>query len=317
MTPWRADAAEDSDRWSTLLPRRTLGSTGERVTLLGVGGYHIGWTTERDAQEVIETAIAGGVRFFDTAHNYGKGESEKRYGRFLVPTYRDDIFLMTKTQATDKATAIAEIEASLRRLHTDRVDLLQIHSLFTAEDVDERIANGAFDAVEEALAQGKARYIGFTGHQNPAAQERLLDRWADCPAFAACQFPINVLDVASRQSFVKRVLPRATQKQLGILAMKTLADGRFFNQKVMNKKVRWETDDPVVPGRISIEHALHFAWSLPISTLITGAETAAFLEEKIQFAHSFVAQTPQARTALIDRVADLAEAGKVEYYKKA
>ncbi len=318
MAPWHAGAGEDgsSDRWGQLLPQRLLGGTGERVTMLGVGGFHIGWTNEKDAQAVIETALAGGVRFFDTAHNYGKGESEKRYGRYLVPKYRDDIFLMTKTQAKDKATAAAEIDTSLRRLKTDRVDLLQVHSLFTAEDVDERMANGAFDAIDEALAKGKARYIGFTGHQNPAAQERLLDRWHECPAFAACQFPINLLDIASQHSFVKRVLPRAIDKRLGVLAMKTLADGRFFNRKAMGERVHWESDDPVVPGRISVADALNFAWSLPISVLITGAENADLMEEKIKLARAFTGQSLKDRAALIERVADLAEAGKVEYYKK-
>lgn len=304
------------DRWGRRLPLRRLGRTGELVTMLGVGGYHIGWTTERDAEEVIETALAGGVRFFDTAHNYGQGQSEERYGKFLVPKYRDDIFLMTKTQAKDKAAALEEIDTSLDRLKTDRVDLLQLHSLFTADDVDERMANGVFEAVEEALAKGKTRYIGFTGHQNPAAQGRLLDRWGECPAFAACQFPINVVDLASEHSFVKSVLPRVTEKGLGVLAMKTLADGRFFATKTMNGKVRWETDDSVVPGRVSMEDALNFAWSLPVSVLITGAENATLVREKIERARAFAALSAEQRSALVDRVADLAAEGKVEYYKK-
>lgn len=306
---------EDGDALGARLPLRTLGATGEQVTMLGVGGYHIGWTTERDAEEVVEAALAGGVRFFDTAHNYGKGTSEERYGKYLVPKYRDEVFLMTKTQAKDKASALAEIDTSLKRLKTDRVDLLQAHSLFTAEDVDERMAGGVFDALEEALAKGKTRYIGFTGHRNPAAQKRLLDRWDDCPAFAACQFPINIVDVAAGNSFVKSVLPRAREKRLGILAMKTLADGRFFAQKTVNGKTPWTSDDPVVPGRVSMADALNFAWSLPISVLITGAENAAFMREKIQFARAFTKQTKEERAALMGRVADLAAEGKVEYYK--
>ncbi len=316
----RLQAAEGKaikrDRWGQLLPRRKLGSTGELVTMLGVGGFHIGWTTETDAEQVIETAISGGIRFFDTAHNYGQGASEERYGKYLAPKYRDQVFLMTKTQAKDKASALAEIDTSLRRLRTDRVDLLQVHSLFTPEDVDERIQNGVFEAVEEALAKGKTRYIGFTGHQNPAAQERILDRWSECPAFTTCQFPINVVDFASDRSFVNRVLPRVTEKNLGVLAMKTLADGRFFERKLMQDKVRWETEDPVVPGRLSMKDALSFVWSLPVSVLITGAENSTLLKEKIELAQAFTKQTPEERTALIDRVADLAAQGKVEYYKR-
>ena len=314
MVPWQAGAGEDP--LGPTLPMRKLGATGEEVTMLGVGGYHVGWTTERDAQEVIETALAGGVRFFDTAHNYGRGRSEERYGKYLVPKYRDQVFLMTKTQAKDKASTLAEIDLSLQRLNTDQVDLLQIHSLFTPEDVDERMANGVFEAAAEAAAQGKARHIGFTGHQNPAAQGRLLDRWDECPAFVTCQFPVNVVDLASGHSFIKSVLPRVVEKKLGVLAMKTLADGHFFGQKVVNGKVRWETGDPVVPGRLSLEEALFFAWSLPISVLITGAENAALLQEKIELARRFAVQSEGTRTALMEKVADLAEEGNLEYYKR-
>ena len=176
--------------------------------------------------------------------------------------------------------------------------------------------NGVFDAVEHALRKGKTRYIGFTGHQNPAAQERLLDRWSECPAFTACQFPISIVDFASDRSFVKRVLPRATGKNLGVLAMKTLADGRFFERKTMQDRVRWETNDPVIPGRLSMKDALNFVWSLPVSVLITGAENATLLKEKIELARDFARQTSAERVALIDQVADLAAEGKVEYYKK-
>ncbi|HKK81808.1 MAG TPA: aldo/keto reductase, partial [Prolixibacteraceae bacterium] len=118
-----------SDKFGNLLPLRKLGTTGEKVTMLGVGGYHVGWTSEKDAQEVIETAINGGIRFFDTAHNYGNGASEERYGKYLIPKYRDSIFLMTKSQAHDGKSLMKEFELSLKRLKTDYVDLLQIHSL--------------------------------------------------------------------------------------------------------------------------------------------------------------------------------------------
>ena len=314
MVPWHAGAGED--RLGPVLPLRELGRTGEQVTMLGVGGFHIGWTTEQHAAEVIESALAGGVRFFDTAHSYGNGQSEQRYGKYLVPKYRDEVFLMTKTLAKNKASAQAEIETSLRRLKTDRVDLLQIHSLVTPSDVDERLTNGAFDAVEQALNEGKTRYIGFTGHRSPAALERLLDRWGDCPTFAACQFPVSVVDAASKRSFVNSVLPRASEKKLGILAMKTLADGRFFAKKEMNGLTSWETGDPVVPGRISLEDALDFAWSLPVSVLITGAENAALIKEKIERAKAFTVRISEERTALMQRVTDLAAVGQVEYYKE-
>ena len=129
-----------------------------------------GGTTKKDAQEVIETAIEGGIRFFDTAHSYGNGTSEERYGKYLVPKYRDHIFLMTKSTATDAETLLKEVDLSLQRLKTDQVDLLQIHSFKNPEDVDARISNGVMDALQSVKESGKARYIGFTGHQSPYAQ---------------------------------------------------------------------------------------------------------------------------------------------------
>ena len=164
-----------TDKFGSLLPLRKLGTTGEKVTMLGVGGFHIGWTTEKDAVEVIEAAMEGGIRFFDTAHNYGKGLSEERYGKFLIPKYKDSIFLMTKTQAKDGESLLKEVDLSLKRMKTDQVDLLQLHSFQSPEDVDNRIENGVIDAILKVKESGKARYIGFTGHRNPYAHNRMLN----------------------------------------------------------------------------------------------------------------------------------------------
>ena len=305
-----------SDQWGEILPQRKLGNTGESVTMLGVGGYHVGWTTERDAQEVIEAAIEGGIRFFDTAESYANGESERRYGKYLTPKYRDDIFLMTKTFTQDAKTAREHLEGSLRRLNTDHLDLWQIHSLQSPEDVDTRIANGLLDVVREAKESGKARHIGFTGHQNPYAHLRMLERTGGMELFSTCQFPVNLIDFASEHSFVRKVIPQAIDNNLAILAMKTLADGRFFGTKVMEGKEIWKSDDSVIPGRLSIREALFFSWSMPISVLITGAENAGFIKEKIALAKAFKEMNEATREKLANKVADLAEEGKVEYYKK-
>jgi aryl-alcohol dehydrogenase-like predicted oxidoreductase len=303
------------DRLGEVLPTRKLGNTNVDVTMLGVGGYHIGWTTEKDAQGVIETALEGGIRFFDTAESYGPHTSEIRYGKYLTPKYRDDIFLMTKTYSRKAAEARKHLEESLKRMKTDHLDLWQMHSLESPEDVDERIADGFLEVMLEAKKSGKARHVGFTGHANPNAHAHMLEMTKDNPIFETIQMPINVVDFNYKSSFIKDVLPTALDRNLGIIAMKTLADGRFFADKKMGKSQVWSSDDPVVPDRISIQDALYFAWSLPISVLVTGAETATLIKEKIELAKKFIALSESERLDLVNKVIDLAEKGDVEYYK--
>jgi aryl-alcohol dehydrogenase-like predicted oxidoreductase len=304
-----------SDALGYLLPMRKLGSTGEKVTMLGVGGYHIGWTTERDAQEVIETAIEGGIRFFDTAHSYGPGTSEERYGKYLIPQYRDHIFLMTKTTAPDGETLLKEVELSLRRLNTDHVDLLQLHAFQSPGDVDERINQGVMEAIYSIKESGKARHIGFTGHQSPYAHIRMMERLSEFPGFATLQMPLSVVDFASEHSFVQKVLPLALENKLGLLAMKTLAAGRFFKQTKISDQIRWETETPVIPDYLSVKESLNFSWSLPVSTLITGAENKELLLEKIELAKEFTRITEEEKEKLFDKVSPAPDKEKVEYYK--
>ncbi|MCG8308304.1 MAG: aldo/keto reductase [Cytophagales bacterium] len=303
------------DQWGELLPLRKLGKAGVQVTMLGVGGYHIGWTTERDAQAVIEAALEGGVRFFDSAESYGPHTSEIRYGKYLTPKYRKDVFLMTKSTAKDAKTMQEHLDASLERMKTDYLDLWQVHSVADPDDVDKRIGNGVFDVVMKAKEEGKVRHVGFTGHRNPKAHLRVLERTADNPFFETIQLPINVVD-ANHDHFINSVLPKALERNLGVLAMKTMADGRFFGKKIRLEDTQWKTDKPIVPDRLSIKEALYFVWSLPVSVLITGAENETFMKEKIKLAKTFGGFSEEQRNRLISKVADLAKEGKVEYYKK-
>jgi len=303
------------DKFGNVLPKRKLGKTGVEVTMLGVGGYHIGWTTEKDAEEVIEKAIAGGIRFFDTAYSYGDGESEKRYGKFLIPRYRDEIFLMTKSTARDYDRARTELEESLRRLNTDQIDLWQLHALVSPEDTDTRIENGVLRLAEEALNEGKVKFVGFTGHSSPYAHIRMLEQAGDSGLFSAVQMPVNVVDAASEHSFVQKVIPKSMEYDVGLLAMKTLADGRFFSRKQMNDNVIWESESPVVPKLVSLQNALYFSWSMPVSVLITGAENAKLLDEKIELAKNFAGLSETQRIAIVEKLESVAEAGEVEYYK--
>ncbi len=307
-----------SDRLGPVLPKRTLGKCGIQVTCLGLGGFHIGWPEdEATPQAVIEKALEEGIRFFDNAESYAKGRAEERYGRYLVPKYRDDIFLMTKTAAGDAATARQHLEGSLRRMNTEVIDLWQIHALKTPQDADDRLAKGVLDEALKAQQEGKIRHIGFTGHASPYAHVRMAEHPAVREACTTCQFPINPVDAASRHSFVGTAIPKLLECNIGILAMKTLADGRFFAKKEMNGSVKWTTSNPVVPTALSVEECIGFALSLPVSVLITGAEKPAFVEEKAAMVRRFSALSAAQRQSLVGKVAAFAEEGKVEYYKNA
>jgi uncharacterized protein len=314
MLPVSGFARSNNDKWGKILPLRTLGKTGEQVTMLGLGGYHIGWINERDSQEVIERAIEGGVRFFDNAESYNNGDSDLRYGKYLVPKYRDEVFIMTKSTATDGINAKKHLEVSLKRMNCDYIDLWQVHSLKSPEDVDNRIENEVLEVFEKAKAEGKVRHIGFTGHVSPYANKHMLDRTADNDIFETVQMPINVID-SHFHSFIKNVLPAAVERNFGILAMKTLSAGRFFKEKKKFDKTEWETNDPLIPNYISVKEALYFVWSLPVSVLITGAESIEFLQEKIDLASGFVEFSEKDRLALLDKVFEKA-GDKIEYYKK-
>ncbi|MGE5395864.1 MAG: aldo/keto reductase [Candidatus Saccharibacteria bacterium] len=304
-------ANKESDRLGEVLPKRKLGRTNEYVTMLGCGGYHIGWTTERDAQEVIEAALEGGIRFFDTAESYGEGMSETRYGKYLIPKYRDLIFLTSKSTGPDAKTVKEHLDGTLKRLKTDHLDLYQVHALSTPDDVDSRIKEGVLEVLLKAKEEGKVKYLGFTGHQNPFAHARMLERTKETDIFDTVLMPVNVLD-QTYFSFTKNVLPKALDRNMGILSIKSLADGRFFARK---EQANWTTEDPLIPNYLSVKEAMHFVWSLPVTVLISGNENATFMREKIAIARSFAKLSEEQKTALINKVADIAMAGKVEYYK--
>ena len=296
-----------TDRLGPLLPTRRFGRTDEAVTMLGVGGWHIGDMTEAEAQKTIETALEGGVRFFDTAEGYQTGGSESRLGKLLVPKYRDHVFLMTKTRARNANEAWEHLEGSLSRLNTDRLDLWQVHAVRNPADVDERIENGVLDVMIEAKEAGKTRYIGFTGHSSPAAHQRVLEK---TDIFDACQLSMNLVDV-NYESFIEKVVPTLVERNIGVIGMKALANGGFFGG---SQHGRHGTNPKVVPDRVSISEAIRFVWALPVSTLVTGPDNADQMQEKIDIAKKFTGMADDERHRLIDKVADMAGT-TVEFYK--
>ena len=305
--------ASRSDRLGDLLPLRKLGSSGPVVTNLGVGGAHVGSVSEKDAQAVIEKALEEGVRFFDNAPFYSAGTAEERYGKFLTPKYRDVCFLMTKSLATTKKQALKDLDNSLSRMKTDYVNLWQMHALGSPRDVEERVRNGVLDAFLEAREKGKVRHIGFTGHETYKAHLKMLEEVKKRGVkVASSQMPINPAD-PHYESFIAHVVPKCLEAGIGVLAMKTLADGRFFGGNRGWRRTNVSVK-PIVPAILSVEDVLGFVWSLPVTTLISGMESAQQVSQNAAIARKTWNWNQTERRKRIDAVAPIA-GPDLEFYK--
>ncbi len=281
------------------LPYRTLGRTGEKVSLIGLGGYHLG--SQSDPEEsirIIRTGIDAGINFLDNCWDYNGGESEVRMGKALRDGYRQKAFLMTKIDGRNKAAATAQLNESLRRLQTDRIDLLQFHEVIRDSDPDRLFAEGAMEVVQQAQKAGKVRFIGFTGHKSPDIHLKMLATASKHGfRFDAVQMPLNVMD-AHFNSFEKKVLPILTKEGVGVLGMKSMGD------KVI---LRSKTATPV--------ECLQYAMNLPTSVVITGCDSLAILQQALHAARSFQPMDSSQVAALLAKTAKAAEAGQFELYK--
>jgi aryl-alcohol dehydrogenase-like predicted oxidoreductase len=282
------------------LPRRKLGRTGETVSALGLGGAHIGTQQdERESIRIIRAAIDGGITFLDNCWDYNGGQSEIRMGKALRDGYRLKVFLMSKIDGRDRATAAAQIDESLRRLQTDQLDLMQLHEVIRDSDPDRAFAaGGAMEALVAARKAGKIRYIGFTGHKSPDIHLGML-RAADHNGFAfdTVQMPLNVLD-AHHDSFEKKLLPVLLQKGIGVLGMKPLADGLVLESKAA-----------------TTAECLRYAMSLPVSVTITGIDSSKVLQQDLALARTFTPMGHAEVEALLARTAPAAQRGRWEKYK--
>src|ERR1700727_304844 len=281
------------------IPYRTLGRTGEKVSLIGLGGYHLG--TQSDPEEsirIIRTGIDAGINFLDNCWDYNGGESEVRMGKALRDGYRQKAFLMTKIDGRNKAAATAQLNESLRRLQTDRIDLLQFHEVIRDSDPDRFFAEGAMEVVQEAQKAGKVRFIGFTGHKSPDIHLKMLATASKHGfRFDAVQMPLNVMD-AHFNSFEKKVLPILTKEGVGVLGMKSMGD------KVI---LRSKTATPI--------ECLQYAMNLPTSVVITGCDSVGILQQALNAARSFQPMDSSQVAALLAKTAKAAEAGQFELYK--
>ena len=286
-----ASAMPATDRHGDILPLRRLTRNGEKVTAFSLGGWHLG--NEKDplvAEKMVEMCMDMGVRFYDTARGYQNGGSEERMGRLLVPKYRDQIFVMTKSHAKTGEQAREHLELSLRALKTDQLDLWQIHTFTTPEDVDQRIENGVLDVFLKAKEDGKTRYIGFTGHQSPLTHLYFLKRLEELGlALDTCQLPLNVLD-PSFESFQKQVVPVLLEKEYGIIAMKTMSGGSMMGKRIDTTPEWIKTDmipDMVRETGITPAELHQYVYTLPVSTLVSGCTTLAELEHNIGVLKNF------------------------------
>jgi len=308
-----AAAAASSDRLGKLLPLRKLGSSGPVVTNLGVGGHHVGIASEKDAQAIIEKALEEGVRFFDNAPFYSGGKAEQRYGKFLTPQYREVSFIMTKTLATNRQSALKDLDNSLSRMKTDYVDLWQMHALGSPKDVEARVQNGVLDAFVEARKMGKVRHIGFTGHDSYKAHLKMLEELKKRGVkMISSQMPVNPAD-PHYESFVTHVVPKCVEAGIGVLAMKTLADGRFFGGNSGWRRTHVSVK-PIVPAILSVEEVFGFVWSLPITTLVSGMESVRQVSQNAAIARKTWNWNEAERQKHIDAVAPIA-GPDLEFYK--
>ncbi len=279
---------------------RQLGRTGEKVSIVGLGGYHIGNPKDdAEAIRIVRTGIDGGITFMDNCWDYHNGLSEERMGKALRDGYRQRVFLMTKIDGRDKKTAAKQIEDSLKRLQTDHIDLLQVHEVIRMNDPDRVFApGGAIEALQDAKKAGKIRFIGFTGHKDPDIHLKMLHTAAAHNfRFDTVQMPLNVMD-AHYHSFGAKVVPELVRQQIGVLGMKPMGSGIILKSNTVT---------PV--------ECLHYAMNLPTSVVINGCDSVQLVQQALQAARTFRPLDQHQVSALLAKTAPAAANGQFEQYK--
>ena len=280
---------------------RTLGSTGEKVSAIGVGGWHLGLkhVDEQLAIRIVRSAIDRGINFLDNCWDYNEGVSELRMGEALRDGYRQHAFVMTKIDGRSRKEAAKQLDESLRRLRVDHIDLVQHHEIIRFED-PHRIFDdqGANAALVEARTAGKIRYIGFTGHKDPRIHLHMLEVAKENGfKFDTVQMPLNVMD-AHYRSFEKLVVPELVKLEIGVLGMKSMANGILLKSKTVT---------PI--------ECLHYALNLPTSVVITGIDSMEILDQAFSAVESFHPLSNDERDALLTRTREAAATGRFEPFK--
>ncbi|HVO64484.1 MAG TPA: aldo/keto reductase [Terriglobales bacterium] len=295
------DAGNSQQHSNNGMLYRPLGHTGERVSAIGLGGFHIGQAklSENDSIRLIRSAIDGGITFMDNSWDYNEGQSEIRMGMALKDGYRQKVFLMTKLDGRTKQEAARQLDESLRRLQTDHVDLIQHHEIIRFEDPDRVFAEGgAQEAVLEARRAGKVRFLGFTGHKDPHVHLYMLEVAARHNfRFDTVQMPLNVMDAHFR-SFGHMVLPKLLEQQIGVLGMKSMGDHVILRS-----------------GVVTAPECLRYALTLPTSVVITGIDSPKILQQAFDVAKNFKPMTEQETATLLSKTKNVAVTGHFELFK--
>lgn len=280
----------------TAMPTATLGKSGLQVSRFCLGGYHCRVRGEENAIKMIHRAIDLGVTFFDSAHKYHDGASDIAYGKALQGGLRKKVLLMTKAHKRDKASAMQQLEESLKRMNTDYLDLWQCHEIVSHEEVDKILGPaGALEAFVEAKKQGKVRHIGFTGHHDPGVHRRVLESY---DGWETVQMPINLID-PHYLSFIQNVVPAVRKKGLGVIAMKSNAMGAIGKANIAK-----------------ITECLRFTASQDVDTVVSGPETLEQLEENIGVIKTLSKMTPAEISSMLQRTGKGPFGSKIENYKK-
>ena len=279
---------------------RTLGRTGEQVSAIGLGGFHIGKIEEeQESIKLIRSAIDRGINFMDNSWDYHNGRSHRWMGNALKNGYRQKVFLMTKIDGRTKSAAKMQIDESLKDLQVDHIDLVQHHEILRFEDPDRIFApGGAMEAVVEAQKAGKIRYIGFTGHKNPLIHLQMLETATQNGfRFDTVQMPLNVMDAHFR-SFEHQVLPVLVKNNIGVLGMKSIGESYILRSNT-----------------VSAIECLHYAMNLPTSVVITGIDSMRILDQAFEAVRTFKPMDQARVTALLARTREAAAKGQYERYK--
>ncbi len=294
----RAQSTGDTAQNNGMIYRK-LGSTGERVSAIGLGGAHLARPNEQDAIAIVRSALDRGITFLDNCWDYSNGECEIRMGKALRDGYRQKAFLMTKFDGRTRQAAAQQIDESLQRLETDHIDLIQFHENIRLDDADRFFAEGgALEAVTAAKQAGKLRYVGFTGHKDPLVHERMLDvAKLHNFHFDSCQMPLNPMDAHFR-SFANNVVPKLVEQGIAVLGMKSMGSGDLLKSNTVT---------PI--------ECLHYALNLPTSVVITGCDSMKILDQAFEAARTFRPLTEADVIAILDKTRTAAAGGKFERFK--
>lgn len=289
-----------ADEPKTNMQFRELGTTGEKVSIVGLGGFHIGMQKdEEESIKIIRAAVDGGINFLDNCWDYNEGKSEIRMGKALRDGYRKKVFLMTKLDGQDKKTALKQLDESLLRLQTDMIDLVQMHEIIRPGDPAKIFQpGGAIEALIEAKRAGKLRFTGFTGHKSPDIHLKMLETAKTHGyRFDTVQMPLNVMD-AHFDSFGKKVLPVLVQEKIGVLGMKPMGGKHILESKTVTPM-----------------ECLHYAMSLPTSVVITGCDSMPILQQALEAARTFKPLDAQAMQQILAKSQPASDKGEFEKYK--